>query len=292
MRKFLSNFYRGLPVVRGLVRTKNVLADLQRNIERLNQFHMLRLLDFDLSDHPRYGDPKRLLRYQQQICSQNGEDGIIQEVFRRIGMSNQIFAEIGVGNGYENNSAFLLSMGWTGYWIDGDDTFTKTLNGRPDLVGGCIKWLVSRVTKENVTSLFQQLAIPAEFDLLSIDIDQNTYSVWEGLSGFRPRVVVIEYNAAIPPDIEWKVRYHPERTWDGTQNFGASLKAYEMLGRKLGYSLVGCELVGANAFFVRNDLVGDKFTAPYTAENHYEPPRYQMQIRRSHRSAILDRTIS
>jgi hypothetical protein len=29
-----------------------------------------------------------------------------------------------------------------------------------------------------------------------------------------------------------------------------------------------------NAFFVRNDLLGDHFTAPYTAENHYEPFRY------------------
>ena len=35
---------------------------------------------------------------------------------------------------------------------------------------------------------------------------------------------------------------------------------------------MGCDLCGVNAFFVRNDLLGDHF--PYTAENHYEPFRF------------------
>ena len=30
-----------------------------------------------------------------------------------------------------------------------------------------------------------------------------------------------------------------------------------------------------NSFFVRDDLLGDHFAAPYTAENHYEPQRFQ-----------------
>jgi hypothetical protein len=123
----------------------------------------------------------------------------------------------------------------------------------------------------------------------STDIDQNTYYAWEGLSGYRPRVVVVEYNGAVPPDVEWKVRYRSSRIWDGTQNFGASLKGYETLGRRFGYSLVGCDFVGTNAFFVRNDLTADKFAEPFTSENHYEPPRYWMAHRRSHPPAILDR---
>ena len=74
--------------------------------------------------------------------------------------------------------------------------------------------------------------------------------------------------------------------WDGTQAFGASLKAYEMLGRRYGYSLVGCDLTGINAFFVRDDLIGNHFAAPFTAENHYEPPRYGMSCRWAHPSAF------
>ena len=54
---------------------------------------------------------------------------------------------------------------------------------------------------------------------------------------------------------------------------GASLKAMEILGKKKGYSLVACDFLGVNAFFVRDDLLEDKFCAPYTSENHFEPQR-------------------
>jgi len=119
---------------------------------------------------------------------------------------------------------------------------------------------------------------------------RTTYYAWEGLRSFRPRVVVVEYNAAIPPDVDWKVRYGSKRTYNGTQNFGASLKAFEILGRQFGYSLVGCEFFGVNAFFVRDDLLAGKFAEPLTSENHYEPPRYSLIHRRSHPPSILDRT--
>jgi hypothetical protein len=48
------------------------------------------------------------------------------------------------------------------------------------------------------------------------------------------------------------------------------------LGNRKGYALVGCNITGANAFFVRRDLVQDRFCARFTAENHYEPPRYSL----------------
>jgi len=252
----------------------------------------IRLLDFELERHPRYGDPKRLLRHAFQVNSQNGEDGMIHEIFRRIGTQGLVFVEIGVGDGRECNTAFLLSQGWTGYWIDGDDAFVATIKGRPDLSGGCIKHSVAHVTRENIAPLFDELEVPKEFDLLSVDIDQNTYYIWEGLTEFRPRVVVVEYNAAVPPDVDWKVHYDSNRSWDGSQNFGASLRAFETLGAQLGYKLVGCNFTGVNAFFVRSDLVADLFAAPLTSVNHYEPPRYHFTLRRSHRSAILDRVDS
>ncbi len=136
--------------------------------------------------------------------------------------------------------------------------------------------------------LLASLDVPQEFDLLSIDIDQNTYYAWEALRAYKPRVAVIEYNAALPADLDWKVNYDPRRVWDETQNFGASLKALERLGRGMGYSLVGCDLAGSNAFFVRDDLVGERFAAPFTAENHHEPVRYALLTRRGHRRGILD----
>lgn len=133
------------------------------------------------------------------------------------------------------------------------------------------------------------LRVPPDLDLLSIDIDQNTYHVWRAIRSLRPRVVVVEYNASIPPWLDWASEYRPDRTWDGTMNMGAGLKAFERLGRQKGYSLIGCDSVGVNAYFVRDELADPaKFCDPFTAENHYEPPRYAWGARGGHAQSLLD----
>jgi hypothetical protein len=293
MKNFLRSFLLKMPLVGDVRAIRHELAVQRQQLQTLQTTLQTAsatvLNDFQLESHPRYGDRKRLLRYAAQVTSQNGEDGMINEIFRRIQHTNRIFVEVGMGDGSENNTAFLLTQGWRGFWIDGNKDFLRNIEQRTDLAGGCLRGMSTFVTKENITPIFSQLNIPAEFDLLSIDIDQNTYHVWEALHGFRPRVVIVEYNSSVPPDIDWKVNYAPDRVWDGTNNFGGSLKAFEILGRKLKYSLVGCDFIGANAFFVRDDIVADNFAQPFTAENHYEPPRYSLLHRRGHRACILDR---
>jgi len=284
MWTLIEKFYRGLPVVRELFQIRD---SLRHELSTLKTIQLMRDWELDLERHPRYGDPRRLPRYSFQVNSQSGEDGILHEIFRRIGSGDRVFVEIGLEDGLESNTAFLLAKGWRGYWIDSDAAFQRTLAEYgigPDLVRSA----VSFVTRENVASLLRSLSVPREFDLLSIDIDQNTYYAWEALREYRPRVVVIEYNAALPPDLDWKVAYDPRRLWDGSQNFGASLKALELLGRRLEYALVGCDLAGTNAFFVREDLAGENFAAPFTAENHHEPVRYALLHRRGHRRGLLD----
>lgn len=288
-RKFLRTLFNKLPLIGDVRQINAEVRKLRQDILALQTTTATVWRDFHLENHPRYGDPRRLLRYAAQVCSQNGEDGIIREIFHRIGLTNRVFAEVGVEDGSESNTAFLLSQGWSGYWIDGNPTFLQTIERRPDLAVGAIRGKAAFVNRENIAPVFQELGVPGEMDFLSLDIDQNTYYLWEGLAGFRPRVVVVEYNGTLPPEVDWKVNYAADRTWDGTNNFGASLKAFELLGRRLGYSLVGCEFIGANAFFVRDDLLADHFVGPFTSENHYEPPRYSLVNRRGHRTSILDR---
>jgi hypothetical protein len=272
--EIFAKIVRRIPFYRELRAINEAINQIRADISVIRSVESRWYYNFELENNPRYRDPRRLTRYIFSVNSQNGEDGIIHEIFKRIGTNDCIFTEIGVGNGVQNNSAFLLSQGWRGFWIDGNDDFLSMIDSRKDLQSGRLSTSVSYVDKDNIVGIFKKLEIPAEFDLLSLDIDQNTYYIWEALHEFMPRVVVVEYNANIPPEIDWKVRYDKHRVWDGTQNFGASLKAYELLGNKLGYSLVGCDFAGTNAFFVRNDLVSDKFAEPFTAENHFEHPRY------------------
>lgn len=293
----LSRIYRRVPFLRELSRLNDSLSEIQQGLDLINRqlenkhaFEVIRFLDFELLAHPRYGDPRRLIRYAFQASSQNGEDGMIHEIFKRIGTTNRMFVEIGIGDGNENNTAFLVAQGWRGFWFDGNRDFLKNLEIRGWLgAEAAVKGHRAFVTRENVGPMLNEFKVPPEFDLLSLDIDQNTYYIWEALASYRPRVVVVEYNSAVPPDVEWVVDYSATSVWDGTQNFGASLRSFELLGERLGYDLVGCDFHGVNAFFVRKDLSGGKFAAPFTAENHYEPPRYSALCRRGHRVRALDR---
>jgi hypothetical protein len=273
MSKWWQNITKALPASRkDIIKLSETVRQLGQAVNRGNQ----ELFLTELLKSQRYSDPQRLARFEHQVYSQNGEDGILAEIFRRIGVSTRYFVEIGVGDGLENNTVHLLSRGWAGIWMEGSSKSAAVIRRELNRLIGSKKLTLieSFITRENVSSLLEQAGVPADIDLLSIDIDRNTFYIWEALADYKPRVVVVEYNAIMPPELDWKVQYRADQWYDGSLYFGASLKAFEILGGRLGYSLVGCDLCGVNAFFVRNDLTGNHFTAPFSAENHYEPPRY------------------
>jgi len=230
----------------------------------------------ELLTQPRYADPKRLLRHGFKVYSQHDEDGIIQEIFRRIGVSERTFIEFGVETGIECNTAKLLIEGWRGLWIEANAQACKGIASifEPFLKDRRLTLAQSVVTTENINSLIEKSGLKDEIDLLSIDIDFNDYWIWKAIGTVKPRVVVIEYNAGLHPPLSLTVPYQPNRSGDGTNYFGASLEALVRLGRQKGYSVVGCNISGSNAFFVRDDLCADHFITPATAEEHYEPPRH------------------
>jgi hypothetical protein len=56
--------------------------------------------------------------------------------------------------------------------------------------------------------------------------------------------------------------------------FGASLSAMDRMLTEKGYRLVGTDICGVNAFFVRQDLVADRFAQAGDVAVLYNPPRY------------------
>jgi hypothetical protein len=216
-----------------------------------------------------------LERYGFKVYSQNEEDGIIHEIFRRIGLKYKTFIEFGVSDGLECNTHFLLHMGWSGLWLEGSEKFYKAIqrNFRSVIQSNRLKTVHTFITRENINEMFIKNGFSGEIDLLSIDIDGNDYHVFEAISAVDPRVVIIEYNAKFPPFCSWVMPYDARHIWDGSDKQGASLKALEELGNRKNYQLVGTNYNGVNAFFVRKDLAGDLFASPPTAENLYNPMR-------------------
>lgn len=232
----------------------------------------------DIIKDQKYEDPRSLIRSGFKVYGQVDEDGIIQEIFRRIGIKNHTFIEIGCGYGLENNTRYLLKQGWSGIWIDGNQENINYINGNfLNSIGTRLEAKCCYINKDNVNSVIWPSSVidDREIDFLSVDIDGNDYHVLSVIDQVNPRVIVVEYNAKFPPPFDWVMPYNSDHIFQGDDHFSASLTAYTRLMKSKKYSLVGCGIGGSNAYFVRDDFVDEEtFLAPFTDEFHYEPARY------------------
>jgi hypothetical protein len=269
--------------------TAQILALLHKQAEQSRhamQMRVQRAWDDEIAK-PRNADPKRLVRHGYKVYSQNDEDGIIAEIFRRIGTTGRTFVEFGVETGIECNTVKLLIEGWRGLWIEANAQSAGTIRREfaPFIADRKLALHESLVTAENINGLIARGGLSGEIDLLGIDIDCNDYWVWKAIDAVNPRVVVIEYNATLRPPMSVVVPYRADGQWDGSNYYGASLEALVRLAAAKSYRIVGCSIAGVNAFFVRADLTGDRFLEPATAQEHYEPPRHYFHMLPSgHRS--------
>jgi len=284
----IKRFLYSLPGVRTLVGIRSDIREIHA-LHRLQARISNEILREQILSGHRYEDSLRLSRHEMKHFSQNGEDGIISEIFKRIGTLNRICVEFGVQNG-EQNTGYLLLQGWKAFWLEGSTESCNAIRESAKEYIGSGRLVLGNefITRENIAPLFNKYSIPHEVDLLSIDLDRNTSHVWPALKEWEPRVVVIEYNASFSPNDSWEIPYAANRVWNRTAYCNASLLRLEEIGKELGYCLVGCDLTGTNAFFVREDLAGDKFCKPYTAANHYELPRYLLSGLGGHPPALSD----
>lgn len=218
---------------------------------------------------------KDLKDYEFKIFSQWGEDGILQHLVREIPIAHKTFIEFGVEDFSESNCRFLMMKdNWRGFVIDGSDENITRLKQSPyywkhDLTGKC-----AFITRSNIDSLLRESGFDSDLGILSVDIDGVDYWVFEAIDNFRPRILILEYNAVFGSDRPITVPYSDDfvRTDRHHTNLycGASLPALAHLAGLKGYALVGTNSAGNNAFFVRNDLVSDRVPAT-TVEQAFQP---------------------
>jgi len=222
----------------------------------------------------KYGE-KYIAKHTTHLFSQTYEDAVVAEIFSRIGTKSKTFVEIGVEDGSENTTRLLLMLGWKGLWIEGNPTHAASIrrNFSTFIDSGQLKVVNSFVETDNVQSLIDQAGLGAEIDYLSVDIDQNTSHVFRAIKT-KARVACIEYNAHFPPSIDYEVPYRVGAVWDAGNWYGGSLKTIVRIASERKMSLVGCDLMGVNAYFVQSSLTGSLFPKPYTSEHHYQPPRF------------------
>lgn len=219
-----------------------------------------------------------LNKYEYQVYSQNGEDGLINEILRRLDINKGFFVEIGIQNGLETNTTYLLMQGWKGLWIEAGNEYYDQIETtfRKELLSKDLTLSKNFVNCENIEALLDEHNIPLDFEVLSIDIDSNDYWIWKKIQKYRPKVIVIEYNAFFPSEDNWVMDYDPNKKWDSSTVFNASLRSLNNLANEKGYQIVACSISGVNAFFIRKDLINDRFKM-LELDQIYHPIRYYLK---------------
>ena len=209
-----------------------------------------------------------LLKHRRNVTSQSGEDGIIAKIFEVLRDHAKVCVELGAWDGKHHSNTYDLirSQGWSGYLIEANAEKFKALEENYRGVRGAT--LIQRRVRLDpgqgtLDEVLAEHKCPEEVDLLSIDIDGNDYYVWEGLTRYSPKVVLIEFNPTVPND----VLFVQDRSFEVNQ--GCSLLALTELAQEKGYQLV-CA-TETNAFFVSNELFAQFGIADNSPDAMYRP---------------------
>jgi len=183
-------------------------------------------------------------KFEKNIQSQFGEDGVINEIFKRIGLKSKVCVEFGAWDGIHLSNTWNLwaNEQWDAILIEGDsDKFTTLSKNVQHLSNvSALNAFVTSSGQNSLDEILSRINPQLGIDLLSIDIDGDDYYVFEGLKKYRPRLIIVEYNPTIPA--------HLNIVQNKGEYFGCSALALYKLGNSKNYELI--HMTDTNMFFI------------------------------------------
>ncbi len=187
----------------------------------------------------------------KNVFSQYGEDGILEEIFRRIGTTNKQCFEVGAADGkWFSNSRRLIDAGWQACLIEADPTNWPELDKLDGDKVTVVHGKAEPAGDNSLDSILAQCKFDAAMDLGVIDVDGQDYYLFNGMMKYRPRVIVVEYDANKPDG------FVPELNGEGQAGIAAILS----IGISKGY--FSAATTPTNAIFVVNECRDLFFTEP------------------------------
>lgn len=171
------------------------------------------------------------------VYTQFGEDGLIAATLQRIGETNRQCFEIGAHDGrFFSNTLRLRQAGWRACLIESNQEQFKKLQSEFGKDSTCIHSLCT-----DLNAPLREADFARKCDFGVIDIDGQDFWLWEDLTEFQPRVMLVEIST------RGTVEPPPERGGEGQ----AGLDAIKSLGESKGYTLVAETF--CNALFVDSE---------------------------------------
>lgn len=198
-------------------------------------------------------------RFEFRVFSQHREDGIIENIINLAGISNKTCVEFGFGPSQCNCLNLVINHGFRGLFLDGNASKTRELESYFQKSGYPASAVEVFLNTDNINQAIRDAGFTGKTGVLSIDVDGNDYWLWQALTAVSADLAVIEYNASFGRNRKITVPYEPDfvryEKHDSGFYHGASLAALAVLGREKGYSLIGCDSTGVNAFFLKDELI-------------------------------------
>jgi hypothetical protein len=177
-----------------------------------------------------------LSEYSRNVTSQGGEDGIIEKALSLLPELDHWCVEFGAWDGkYVSNTFHLVDqLGYNVVLIECDREKYGALcvdyphKDQATFINAFVGWGPT----DGLDCLLGQRPIPRNFDFLSVDVDGNDYHIWDAMAGFRPKLVLIEYNFTIANAVEFSQPPDPRCQQ------GSSAAALVKLAKKKGYELI------------------------------------------------------
>ncbi len=220
-------------------------------------------------------------QYCKNIYSQNGEDGLLEQLLKELEITQGTFCEFGAYDGIASSNTYNLIKNYDFSGIAIEANFAKyqvcAQNYRNfKKVRVFHGKVLYNDANNDLDAWLERGNLAPDFDVLSIDIDGDDYYVWQNLKRFYPKIVILEVNPYRDPVFDElpgkpcsEYAVDPLKTWEsGRVAQGCSFMAAVKLGLAKGY--VPVSFTG-NLIFVRADLVGKLKQFPYIlSDNPYD----------------------
>ena len=201
----------------------------------------MRILFFMLCMFSAFAEEVDLSQYERSFYSQHGEDGVLSKIMHELDPTHRYFLEFGGKDKSTGHLSYFFKMqGWEGISLN-------RVYDKPKFM-----MFKEYATADNLFDLLKKHKAKRDVYLLIVDVNYNDFYIWKKIEEkYRPTVVVIKYNGTHSPQEDKVVKYHPFYCGDGTDYFGASIRALYNFGKAHGYSLVYADKSGAYLFFIR-----------------------------------------
>ncbi len=208
-----------------------------------------------------------LLEYNKSIYSTIGNDGIIEEIFKKMGVEKGFFVEFGAWDGIkESNTRNLFDNGWRGIFIESDKKKFKKLskNYKKNKKIRCLHKTVSHDSSlpgEFFDDIMFSYLGDNKIDFCSIDVDGRDLQVFGTFKKYFPTVICIEGGQMLHP-LHERI---PSRF--AKRNIQQSLKVMVDLFESKGYKLL-CTY--QDSFFVKKEFYSKFDISPYLLDLYFD----------------------